>query len=242
MKIRTGFVSNSSSSSFIVKFERRPKSIEELGLMMGDCSPTCSYSSNIYTSEDVVRSLWRTISSGRVGETVFDCEYNYAIRDILDSYQYEDGSQVHSDSYIVLHRCILAAFEHINGKRVTGLEERFDWFMNGTELDQWATSYAPFAIDLVTTELGFWRLSERGIKETHEFKVVMLYLYIATSVMGGNAYFREVYDQFPMPVYVSSGDEYVVSFEFSDNDGDFMAHMEHGDIFRNVPHTRISRH
>ena len=34
MKIRTGFVSNSSSSSFVVAFSHRPKSVKDLKEMM----------------------------------------------------------------------------------------------------------------------------------------------------------------------------------------------------------------
>lgn len=34
----------------------------------------------------------------------------------------------------------------------------------------------------------------------------------------------------------------VYTFEYSDNDGSFMCTMEHGGIFDNVPHMRISNH
>lgn len=38
MKTRTGFVSNSSSSSFIVRFNQDPTDIDNLRTMMGDCA------------------------------------------------------------------------------------------------------------------------------------------------------------------------------------------------------------
>lgn len=34
----------------------------------------------------------------------------------------------------------------------------------------------------------------------------------------------------------------IYSFEYSDNDGEFFCTMEHGDIFENVPHIKVSRH
>lgn len=35
---------------------------------------------------------------------------------------------------------------------------------------------------------------------------------------------------------------HVFQFTYSDNDGSFESNMEHGDIFRNLPHLRISHH
>ena len=66
MKIRTGFVSNSSSSSFIVDFPRYPETKEILAEMMGDCSAH-PYSTFI-SSEDVIDSVWRDIKHTRTKE------------------------------------------------------------------------------------------------------------------------------------------------------------------------------
>jgi len=37
-------------------------------------------------------------------------------------------------------------------------------------------------------------------------------------------------------------DSYICKLNYSDNDGDMHIVMEHGDIFRNLPHVRFSRH
>jgi hypothetical protein len=37
-------------------------------------------------------------------------------------------------------------------------------------------------------------------------------------------------------------DRYLVLLNYSDNDGEFDTALEHGDIFENVPHVRISKH
>lgn len=62
MKIRPGFVSNSSSSSFIVTFPEAPTSKEHLAEMMGDCSVQGAYTESL-TSEQVVDNVWRDIQA-----------------------------------------------------------------------------------------------------------------------------------------------------------------------------------
>ncbi|MBC8427489.1 MAG: hypothetical protein H8D97_01215 [Proteobacteria bacterium] len=61
-KIRQGFVSNSSSSSFIVDFPEFPSTREKLKKMMGNCAPDCDYGGE-YTSEEVVDRVWRDIQN-----------------------------------------------------------------------------------------------------------------------------------------------------------------------------------
>lgn len=37
-------------------------------------------------------------------------------------------------------------------------------------------------------------------------------------------------------------DSYIYVFEYSDDDGDYFAEMEHGEIFKKLPHIRINKH
>lgn len=62
MKTRTGFVSNSSSSSFIVSFDRDPTDLEALTEMMGDCSVDI-YGIKI-PAEKVIETVYNDIMSG----------------------------------------------------------------------------------------------------------------------------------------------------------------------------------
>lgn len=59
MKYRAGFVSNSSSSSFVVTFPKKPDTKEELAGMMGACHPTTQWGDKAITSEDVVDYIWK---------------------------------------------------------------------------------------------------------------------------------------------------------------------------------------
>lgn len=62
MKTRTGFVSNSSSSSFIVSFDQDPTDFEALTEMMGDCAVSI-YGTSI-SAEKVIETVYKDIMSG----------------------------------------------------------------------------------------------------------------------------------------------------------------------------------
>lgn len=66
MKTRTGFVSNSSSSSFIVRFNQDPTDMDNLREMMGDCSVD-PYGTAIST-EKVLETVMADIVSQKAGD------------------------------------------------------------------------------------------------------------------------------------------------------------------------------
>ena len=62
MKQRSGFVSNSSSSSFIIGFVNDPTSKEALAQEMQDCSPTGWYADdNVMTNEEIIDRVWNDL-------------------------------------------------------------------------------------------------------------------------------------------------------------------------------------
>jgi len=63
MKIRQGFVSNSSSSSFIVKFPRVPNSVDDVReLLFGDKTKYCSpYGDNMWDVDKVSETVFNDI-------------------------------------------------------------------------------------------------------------------------------------------------------------------------------------
>lgn len=75
MKIRNGFVSNSSSSSFIVHFDKDPRDKENLREMLGDCSVD-PYGTSL-TAEQVLEIVHKDVMSSerRVVPMEFD-EYD----------------------------------------------------------------------------------------------------------------------------------------------------------------------
>lgn len=69
MKIRNGFVSNSSSSSFVVIFPKVPKSAEDVKNMLFDKDQTLygAYDSN-YSIEQVAETVWSDICNQEMND------------------------------------------------------------------------------------------------------------------------------------------------------------------------------
>ena len=58
MKIRNGFVSNSSSSSFVVAFDKKPKTKEALKKLMFDDKKSVDYYGDIILVDDIVERVF----------------------------------------------------------------------------------------------------------------------------------------------------------------------------------------
>ena len=65
MKIRNGFVSNSSSSSFIVAFPEHPKSLNHLKNMMFGGRDSIKCYDTVRFTEDIAKAVYAEIESGK---------------------------------------------------------------------------------------------------------------------------------------------------------------------------------
>lgn len=88
MKKRNGFVSNSSSSSFIVTFPKKPENKEELAEMMGECHPLGYSRDKDYVLQNVWVDLQPQLERGSLllDSILFE---NYEVDFSNDLYDYQ---------------------------------------------------------------------------------------------------------------------------------------------------------
>ena len=170
MKIRNGFVSNSSSSSFIVAFPEMPTSAKHVQKMMFGDEKTFP---NPYAWD----GRQKEFPSAKIAKTVFN----------------DIKSQMPNDKNNII--------EGFSG-----------WLQGGPESPHvWDRQ------DLTQKEKDkLWRDWEKAY----------------------NKYQKDT----AMKFIKSNKNTFIYVFEYSDNDGDYYTTLEHGGIFNNLPHAKISRH
>lgn len=176
MKIRNGFVSNSSSSSFVVVFPTEPKSVEDVKkyLFKEDQQYFLNpYDDDNYTVGQVAETVWNDICSQEKNK----------FKDII--------SEISSGSLDVADAPDYNDFYHIT-----------DWNQR-------------------------WKAYDDAC-EKHAKKIA-----------------NKMFNLRKMKLKKINGEEITEAmyiFEYSDNDGSYFSSLEHGDLFRNLKHVRISKH
>lgn len=111
MKIRAGFVSNSSSSSFILAFEKQPKDMMDLKkILLGEDEIYCGpYNGNCFSASTVAETVWTDMNkNGPAGLDAVAEEFNSGYLPDLDVIErphcgLEDSDEVwrtkHDDYY-----------------------------------------------------------------------------------------------------------------------------------------------
>jgi hypothetical protein len=169
MKIRSGFVSNSSSSSFIIGFKEMPKNFCELkDLMFGEYAERTFYYEEAYDVFDVARVVFEDLKAPVTKDDL--------IREVASGW-------------------------------VNGIAEDYDdELISNSEFQKWTND----------EKQDYWKKREdKREKQAAEYVDNFL-----------------------------KGKEDLTFFivEYSDNSGQQEAMMEHGDIFRRLPHVQISHH
>lgn len=178
MKIRNGFVSNSSSSSFIVSFPKEPKSLEDVKNMLfpnGEKTYFGYYAEDFWSIDQVAQTVWRDICDQKKND------YEAVLQELQHASSYDDSEAPDYDDY-----------DHI-----------VDWKERHRKLDEAYEKYAKKKIK------EFFNTRKDKLKKLNGEKV---------------------------------DDKFVYIFEYSDNDGTYGSALEHGDLFKNIKHLKISKH
>lgn len=199
MKIRNGFVSNSSSSSFIVGFTKIP---ETKGQLLDVMFPKdLEYLDGETSVISIINRVWKDLENAKpmTKEEIVEelCCGTY------EDYYYSDWEH--------------DALQKEETKKLEEIDKRYGKKYGCTWGGDW-TKYEDWGKERREVMDKYWEDEEKlTLKKAKEFMKEEL----TTSEWK---------------------DKMVVKFEYGDHDGTFGGHLEHGDIFRNLPHVRVSKH
>ena len=212
MKIRKGFVSNSSSSSFIVGLPKKPDTVKELqNIMFGDFEfIEDSWGDEVYPTKKIAEDVFFDI---KVAE---DVETWHTPRGIVTREQAEQEMEewgLHPWSVSMrggssTHGFNQGEIKGIFGENYKEVEEYKEWRKLWDEVD---------SINIKDMRASWdkeYELKDKANKIARDF------------------FMNSRKDIFDAPV--------VFITEYADDCGS--GFMEHGEIFRNLPHIRISKH
>jgi len=219
MKIRNGFVSNSSSSSFIVLLKHKPKDVKDLmNMLFPDFEPDYQITGEI---EDVVKPITVEEVCARVFQDIIHKQkgrYNcYSLQEAMGGYI----TEVDEESIVKLYDKSYAEANSIECNLWNELNRKCN--PKGTDLD-----YGKLIILFKKEKELYkkWHLAkkndEKARKEWEKERKKET---------------KEFYNKFKAK-YPKHKFECVL--EYGDRHGEYV--LETGDIFRNVPHITISNH
>jgi len=185
MKIRNGFVSNSSSSSFIVAFDEIPESADALQeLLFGDTQELDVYGDPVPT-KTLAQVVWNDIQAQLH-------KLPYSLETIADD----------------LHNLVYWDMFYIE-KEIPGI---------------------PGCYTSRQYRKHYWeKYKEKGPERDKAREEEEKEIY-ANQEEAARKFLEE------------NEGKVILRFAYSDNDGDVSTTLEHGNVFQNLPHKRISNH
>jgi len=198
MKSRSGFVSNSSSSSFIIGFETKPKSAAELCRLLFDDMEFVQYYDKAFSTTDIANIIFEDLKGERAASA----------HKILETVASGYFPGYHYDWR-----------ERPSAKMARQFKEMFPEY----EGDYWNKE----KITKTMAKQLVAKIHEAREKEDAEDKAI--------ENAALNKYVTET-------VNPKLAGKKVYVLEYADDDGRGRGHIEHGDVFNNIPHIQISHH
>lgn len=213
MKIRNGFVSNSSSSSFIVVFDRKPESIEDVEkqLNLGRGVVFCD---SFLTASEVATIVFSDINYNTVDQDFIECLENL-FAEFLNAYA-PTRNVFYCSGYNELVNSQVAKYVPESSKSL--LDEYWKAKSECAKLD----------ISL------YGNCSEEKRKSLWE-------KYDKVSELSWDLAQKLAKESVKDFLKKNEG-KFIFVTEYRDNDGPSQATMEHGNVFRNLENIQISHH
>jgi len=220
MKIRNGFVSNSSSSSFIVCWNKQPKDAEEVKKILFGDKKKHSYYDNTFKTIDLSKTIFNETHQ-MTDEELYDMQsekYYYsgskwvdvgykADKDLLNKYEKEMKEAISEKERLIKYLKDEKIQETIKRKVKLSRVDNSDYEISQEEQE------------ILNIKQIIRELDDKIYSEPSEL--------INDSVRK----FKE-----------DNKDVFWSHYEFSDNDGSEQCCLEHGEVFSNLKHEQISHH
>ena len=261
MKIRSGFVSNSSSSSFIVAFPKKPTDKNELSEMMfpkdlygsiGNPWPGLNAYDGGLEHTRIVEQVFSDIQEQKkkfsTKETVDELSGRYFV---MDGKLYYEGAPYYALDSDLAKQIMELHNEHEKqekefDKQTEALLEKHLGpavpYASSTGTN-WKTR-KPYTPEEIADYMRYCKKRKKFSETNEEFLLMQ-----QAQTKARNKYYeetRKISDKMAKFDWKSFSEDntgaFFSRFTYSDNDGEFFSMMEHGGIFGNLHHIRISHH
>lgn len=249
MKIRECLVSNSSSSSFIVAFPKKPESVADVVAMMHvELGEIIDYYGSKAESSAVVERVFNDVAQNKKATLkqiaeLLSQRYHYARH---SGNMYGNNlpyGWVDRDKYYGNDEKLLAELAKVfveedmestkRWKRESqivhkhGMNTPENYYkLSGEEKDKWNKKHSRWC----DTCEEYKKCRSDNFKKLDAIWKKKRSLMDELSKIDAKRFLKD------------NKGKYICVFEYSDNDGEFGCAMEHGEIFKSLPHVRVSHH
>ena len=261
MKIRTGFVSNSSSSSFIVAFSKKPTTKEDVLKEMFPKNPTGSIANpwpglKEYDDGLTYAQIVEQVLSDLQGEDTKVSKTDL-LQELAGRYFTIDGKLYYMGSpYYALDKKLAQKYVDVHEEH-EAQRKAFDKFEREL-IRVHVGPDVPYASENTTNWTTRKPCTKADIEAYNTYRDAVKAFEEAnpkyiTAKKKQNARERKFWDtqrklanrlaRIDLAAFLKDNKgKFITRFTYSDNDGSFFSMMEHGNIFRNVNHIYVSHH
>jgi len=244
MKIRNGFVSNSSSSSFIVAFPNKPKTVEEMAnILFGKTDGVFDnegYDNTRYTYMEIAEAVLSNLKKESKKKLIDTLSYrlNYSPYHGF----YEKSNRYFGTNKDDLER-MAALFQNENNE-IEGSREKLRVFLNSLVAE---VKYASEGIGSTITQIDKYKEYLKKIstieKDNSEYKNIS-----EERFKIFNKYRKEILkmrlkiSKKDLELFIKDNDGCFIGFFTFSDDSSLGSAIEHGNTFRRLNHIKINQH
>lgn len=220
MKIRQGFVSNSSSSSFIVVWDKKPESVEEVQkILYGDQNKVGIYDYDIPTKD--------------LATTVFNDTEEATEEEIIENLSYCLGytGEWFGEGYKPDQKLMRKREKEYNSAKVE--YNQYGIMLKNMKKGEDVTIERDKKLSRVLGEKETDKLTKKKIeKRLNELRIIL----------WNDTIEKEIATKSYQKLRKDFEGKFIAVYDYSDNDGNIGITLEHGNTFRNLFNIQISHH